>query len=328
MLVGACNPPACPMHAFRPLSRTVIRGATWYQGESNTGVTTPGADVRQYSCGFAALIRDWRLKWHAGTLGHTDPDFPFGWVQLNSCYRSGWAESRTVPPRPVATNWSYSNPPVHPTPGDPLGAWRPCQPCACSNTTPPCPRGTPCRGQGDGFPSVRWAFEQTLGAVPNGFQAISLDTPSAYGSVHSPYKQPVGARLARAALAAAYGQSQHRGPTVGGASIDAADPATVLIQIDGVGPGGLELRARVGFELLGADGLWHSAPVIDVRDNHTVRVSVGGADVAPTAVRYLWYDTPCSNAPYSCPVYAVVPALGELSGELDHLPLGPFMRRI
>ena len=36
-------------------------------------------------------------------------------------------------------------------------------------------------------------------------QAVILDTPVASGSVHSPYKQPVGARLARAGLAVAYG---------------------------------------------------------------------------------------------------------------------------
>ena len=34
-----------------------------------------------------------------------------------------------------------------------------------------------------------------------------LDTPIANGWVHSPYKQPVGARLARAALVDAYGVS-------------------------------------------------------------------------------------------------------------------------
>lgn len=161
-----------------PLLRTTITGAVWYQGESNTGMATPGADVRQYNCSFQAMVKDWRRKWYAGTSQATSPSFPMGWVQLNSCNRAVWEESRTTPAAPFPTNWSYDNPPAHPTEGDPLGAWRPVQPSTCTT----CPRGTPHRGQGDGFPSVRFAFTQSL-ALPNTFQAVVLDTPSAYGSV-------------------------------------------------------------------------------------------------------------------------------------------------
>jgi hypothetical protein len=59
-----------------------------------------------------------------------------------------------------------------------------------------------------GFPSIRLAEANTL-ALPSTFQAVILDTPVASGSVHSPYKQPVGARLARGALAVAYGMSEY-----------------------------------------------------------------------------------------------------------------------
>jgi hypothetical protein len=259
-----------------PLLRTGITAAVWYQGESNTGVATPGADVRQYNCSFQAMVTDWREKFSAATYGAISPHFPFGWVQLNSCNRADWEESRTTPAVPINTSgWIYNDPSVHATQGDPLGAWRAVQHCNCSTASPPCPRGTPCQGQGDGFPSVRWAFSQArcsnllnrnvalkgamgshdwvdgsqhvwdrapclLGApaltvftmnstktlkarvLPNTFQAVVLDTPSAYGSVHSPYKQPAGSRLARAFIAAASNERRHAGTDAGGPNHNSA----------------------------------------------------------------------------------------------------------
>ena len=51
--------------------------------------------------------------------------------------------------------------------------------------------------------------------MPNTFMAVILDTMNPTGGVHSPYKQPVGARLARAGLEVAYGvQQETLGPTV------------------------------------------------------------------------------------------------------------------
>ena len=54
---------------IHPLIPYALRGAIWYQGESNTH----GAEF--YRGLLAALIRDWREKWGQG-------DFPFGIVQL------------------------------------------------------------------------------------------------------------------------------------------------------------------------------------------------------------------------------------------------------
>ena len=54
-------------------------------------------------------------------------------------------------------------------------------------------------------------------------------------------------------------------------------------------------------------------------------VTLGNVPAGATAVRYLWYSAPCTNRLFRCPIYAVVPALGSLSGELDALPLGPFV---
>ncbi len=65
-----------------------IRGAIWYQGESNAG------RAEQYRTLFPMLIKDWRRKWGIG-------DFPFYWVSLAAWMPrkaeagdSAWAELR------------------------------------------------------------------------------------------------------------------------------------------------------------------------------------------------------------------------------------------
>jgi sialate O-acetylesterase len=75
---------------IHPLAPYGIRGAIWYQGESNVG--QPG----RYRLLLPALISEWRKLWARG-------DFPFGIVQLANYGRlqenpteSGWAEIREV----------------------------------------------------------------------------------------------------------------------------------------------------------------------------------------------------------------------------------------
>jgi sialate O-acetylesterase len=71
-----------------PLVPYAIRGAIWYQGESNAG------RAYQYRTLFPAMIRDWRHHWHEGP-------FPFLFVQLAPFQKiekqpqeSAWAELR------------------------------------------------------------------------------------------------------------------------------------------------------------------------------------------------------------------------------------------
>jgi sialate O-acetylesterase len=70
---------------IRPLLPYAIRGAIWYQGESNAH--EPSVYARQ----LPAMIRDWRLAWGQG-------DFPFLQVQLAS-----WQQPQT---QPAASSWA------------------------------------------------------------------------------------------------------------------------------------------------------------------------------------------------------------------------------
>ncbi|MBL4702511.1 MAG: hypothetical protein JKX85_14780 [Phycisphaeraceae bacterium] len=71
-----------------PLAPFGIKGAIWYQGESNAGRSN------QYRTLLPAMIKDWRDLWSQG-------DFPFGIVQLANFHptskipqNSGWAHLR------------------------------------------------------------------------------------------------------------------------------------------------------------------------------------------------------------------------------------------
>ena len=71
-----------------PIVPFAVRGAIWYQGESNAGRSY------QYRRLMTSLVTDWRTQWNQG-------EFPFFWVQLPNFMaraaepgNSGWAELR------------------------------------------------------------------------------------------------------------------------------------------------------------------------------------------------------------------------------------------
>lgn len=73
---------------IHPLLPFAIKGAIWYQGESNAG------RAYQYRALFPGMIKDWRMAWQRG-------DFPFHFVQLANFMarkdepgESEWAELR------------------------------------------------------------------------------------------------------------------------------------------------------------------------------------------------------------------------------------------
>ncbi|MBL0740060.1 sialate O-acetylesterase [Chryseolinea lacunae] len=88
--VGPNSYPTLLFNAMiNPLLPMTIKGAIWYQGESNAG------RAYQYRKAFPLMINDWRKHWGLG-------DFPFYFVQLasynadngNSKNGSNWAELR------------------------------------------------------------------------------------------------------------------------------------------------------------------------------------------------------------------------------------------
>ncbi|XP_018424106.1 PREDICTED: sialate O-acetylesterase [Nanorana parkeri] len=80
---GPCDYSVLWNAMMHPLLNMTIKGAIWYQGEQNTGMNT-----NLYNCTFPALISDWRRSFHEGSLGQTDPTFPFGFVQLSTFQKS------------------------------------------------------------------------------------------------------------------------------------------------------------------------------------------------------------------------------------------------
>ncbi len=85
-VAGEVNQPTSLYNGMiNPLTPYTIRGAIWYQGESNAG---RGAEYRVL---FPAMIEGWRKAWNQG-------DFPFLFVQL--------ANFTPVVPDPVQEGWA------------------------------------------------------------------------------------------------------------------------------------------------------------------------------------------------------------------------------
>jgi sialate O-acetylesterase len=108
---------------IKPLVHYRIKGAIWYQGESNAGAAYAYREL------FPLMIHDWRKHWNQG-------DFPFYFVQLAPFMAvdkgptdSAWAELREAqaltlktPNTGMAVIVDYGNEyDIHPTPKRPVG---------------------------------------------------------------------------------------------------------------------------------------------------------------------------------------------------------------
>ena len=110
---GAFTPAGLYNAMIAPLTQYPIRGALWYQGETNASATR--API--YGRIFQSMIRDWRRAWGVG-------DFPFLYVQLAN-YRANpwWPEVResqrqalTLANTAMAVTIDIGNPTnIHPT---------------------------------------------------------------------------------------------------------------------------------------------------------------------------------------------------------------------
>jgi sialate O-acetylesterase len=231
---GAPRPPVNPAYdpnvpsslyngMLAPLIPYGIRGAIWYQGESNAG------RAYQYRTLFPNMIRNWREDWGQG-------DFPFLFVQL-----APWME---IVKEPQESSWA----------------------------------------------ELREAQLLTSLHVPHTGMAVITDVGDEK-DIHPRQKEPVGARLALAAVAIAYKRPvAYSGPVYESMKLE-GDKAVLTFKHVG---GGLMAKdgPLMGFAIAGEDRKFVSAQA-EVRGNEVIAWSPKVS--RPVAVRYGWANYPLGN---------------------------------
>jgi sialate O-acetylesterase len=206
-----------------PLIPYAIRGATWYQGESNAG------RAYQYRTLFPNMIRNWREDWGQG-------DFPFLFVQL-----APWME---IVKEPQESAWA----------------------------------------------ELREAQSLTSLHVPHTGMAVITDLGDEK-DIHPRQKEPVGARLALAALAIAYGRPVvYSGPVYESMKVE---DGKAILTFKYVG-GGLAAKdgPLTGFAIAGDDRKFTNAQA-EIRGSEVIAWSPKVSQ--PVAVRYGWANYPLGN---------------------------------
>jgi sialate O-acetylesterase len=139
-------------------------------------------------------------------------------------------------------------------------------------------------------PEIREAQFLSWQRTPNTAMAVTIDCGDAH-DIHPARKQPVGARLALAARALAYGESlEYSGPAF--KSMQPAGGRAVL-SFTHLG-GGLVAKdgPLTGFTIAGADKVFHPAAA-EIKGDAVV---VSSPEVpTPVAVRYGWANVPVGN---------------------------------
>ena len=210
-----------------PLIPYALRGAIWYQGESNAG------RAKHYQTLLPALIANWRADWNQG-------DFPFLLAQI--------APFSKIPESSVVMQESAS------------------------------------------WAELREAQLLTSLCVPNTALAVTTDVGDEFDK-HPKRKEPVGARLALAARAVAYGEKiVYSGPIYKSMKVEGNE---AILSFDHVGSG---LAARGG----ALTGFWSAGPdkkfapaVAEIRGDNVVVTN--NYVTTPVAVRYGWADYPVVN---------------------------------
>jgi len=139
--------------------------------------------------------------------------------------------------------------------------------------------------KGSRWAELREAQSETL-KLPNTGMAVTTDIGNAK-DIHPTNKQDIGLRLAAIAMNNIYGKKQvHSGPTYKSQTIKGNE---IILTFDNIGsglstPNNVELK---GFEIAGADKVFHSAKAI-IKDN---KIIVSSDKVRnPVAVHYGWAD--------------------------------------
>jgi sialate O-acetylesterase len=139
-------------------------------------------------------------------------------------------------------------------------------------------------------PEIREAQLFTWQRTKNTAMAVTADCGDA-NDIHPAHKQPVGARLALAARALAYGEKiEYSGPVFDSMKIVGAD---VVLHFTHLGGGLVAKESELnGFTIAGADKVFHPAQAKIVGKT----VVVNSAEVSqPVAVRYGWANVPEGN---------------------------------
>jgi sialate O-acetylesterase len=85
-----------------PLAGFAMRGALWYQGESNLMGTNSDNDYLTYVDKMKALVGGWRQVWGEG-------DFPFYFVQIAPCKYAGAKVPRDLSPEMMPEFWTLQS---------------------------------------------------------------------------------------------------------------------------------------------------------------------------------------------------------------------------
>jgi sialate O-acetylesterase len=139
-------------------------------------------------------------------------------------------------------------------------------------------------------PEIREAQLLTWQKVPRTAMAVITDVGDEK-DIHPTKKEPVGARLALAARAIAYGENiEYSGPVYAAMKVE-GDHA--VLSFTHVGSGLMAKDGELkGFTIAGADGSFVAAKAAIDGD----KVVVSSAEVSkPAAVRYGWANTPDVN---------------------------------
>jgi sialate O-acetylesterase len=139
-------------------------------------------------------------------------------------------------------------------------------------------------------PEIREAQLLTLQHSTNTAMAVTIDCGDA-NDIHPPHKQPMGARLALAAQALAYGEKlEYSGPLFESMRIKGPD---VILRFTHIGRGLVAKDGPLqGFTMAGDDKVFH--PALAEIHGRTIVVR-SQAVTQPVAVRYGWANVPEGN---------------------------------
>ena len=100
--IAPTKPTAIYNAMIAPLAGFALRGAIWYQGESNLMGTNQDNDYREYVDKMAALVGGWRAIWQEG-------DFPFYFVQIAPFKYYGAKTRRANSPEMLPEFWTLQS---------------------------------------------------------------------------------------------------------------------------------------------------------------------------------------------------------------------------